>query len=308
MNGTVSGDLAFFSEQQLIYLAAIDEAAARVPFLSITPAQALVTKVQANYGPSTYERRLTELSDPNPQPLLKGRAVTAVEYAIHCSVLLSQRAQLAMRLGMAGGGANALYQRFGGAFVHYIVQILWDEIANNAFTDTWQEEGVPFISDSHPMAGGATRSNYIPSTLDATAYKSALVLSRKRKDYDGVVAAGEPGFLCGATDLDPVVKELVNANQKVPVGTQALDATGHGYAGPSYFAGESVTGLTSPFITDPTAWLLLDKAFRYNVLLLEAPMPREELKQGTADRLFSDNPLVHCYTPNCMDAVGGGAT
>jgi phage major head subunit gpT-like protein len=131
------------------------------------------------------------------------------------------------------------------------VEILAAAVLNNSFT-TNGYDGVPMISDSHPITKprtvGQVGDNYLGTTaLDEAGIKAALTLARKTVDETGILITSNPRKLVIPPDLE--FTALVTLQSTLKPGSPNNDKN-------------VIQGRLDPvvldYLTDANAWWVMD--------------------------------------------------
>lgn len=301
---TTSTDVVNPVPAQLAFIQGMSAAPA-LPFVRRRPAVSLVNKVAPSNNFGRYELRGEGLG-PNPRALGKGLEITAAEYELHGSTVVSQKGQIAMQMAMAGGLLQYL-QSMGRGYAWTEHEKIIDLIFNDAYSGTWQGFGVPFYSASQPKYGtSAVRTNRLPTALDATALKTAMTMLDEMQGYDGEYNRQVGRYLGVASSAGPDAIELCNSLTRVSVGTQSLDSNGFGTSGPSFIGQASIVPFSTASIEDSDNWALFGDQFFVDVLTVAPSMPKLEVLQGSEDVIISDNPIFQLLIADHCAAIGGG--
>lgn len=301
---TVSADVTAPTTEQMAFIQGMS-AAPQLPFVQRRAAKSLTntTAPMNNFG--RYENRNVEGGGPTPRSLSKGIGNTAIEYTMHASTVIGQRAQIA--LAMAQGGLMGVLASLGRGYGWSEHQHIADLLFNDAYTDNFGSFGVPFYSASQPKHGtSALRSNRLSSAFDMTAVKTAFTMLDEMQGYDGEYNSQVGKYLWAPSSAAPDTIELLNSLTRVSSGTQSLDANGFGYSGAAFIGGTGAVPLSSPALEDADAWVLFGSEFLLEVLWVAQTRPKLEVLQGTEDVIISDNPIVQLLVHDHCAAIGGG--
>lgn len=301
---TTSADVVNPTASQLAFIQGVS-AAPVLPFVRRRPAPSLTNKLSPSNNFGRYESRGEGLG-PNPRALSKGLEITATEYELHGSTVLSQKGQIAMQMAMSGGLLQYIAS-MGRGYAWTEHDKIIDMVVNDAYSGTWQGFGVPFYSASQPKYGtAAVRSNRLATALDATALKTAMTMLDEMQGYDGEYNRQVGKWLGVSSAAGPDAIELCNSLTRMSVGTTSLDAGGFGLSGPSFIGQSNIMPFSTPAIDDDDNWALFGDQFTVDVLFVAQSRPKLEVLQGTEDAIISDNPIIQLLVADHCAAIGGG--
>lgn len=302
---TVASDVVNPVAEQIAYLLG-QASAPDLPFVSLRPARSLTTKHAAANNFGTYSDRI-DGAGPDPRTLGKAPEVEALEYMLHGSTVLSQKAQIAMAMAMTGGFMQYL-QSMGQGFGWTLHEKIIDLIANNARSGTWQTTGTSFASTTVPSKmSGVYRPSRLASALDMTALKATAAMHEEMINYDGTLAGRRLRYVLVPSTAGADTIELCNALTKTPGGTQSFDSSGYGYAGPSFVGNQGYVPISTASIDDDDMWLAIAEGMDLiQVLTVAAPRPKFEILPGTEDVILSDNPIIQILVPDNTAFINGG--
>lgn len=162
-----------------------------------------------------------------------------------------------------------------------------------SFTTTLTNDGVAFISASHPLIGGGTESNLVTGALSSATLNDAMVRLAEMKDQSGVVMGNQANALLVPVDLFKKAKEITDSQLESDTADNNINVwrSTFGY-----------TVWTSPYLgaVNPggsdTAWWLLSRNHSVTRIV------RQGIETNLRDWTFSNN-RTYFYQANFREEV-----
>lgn len=130
-------------------------------------------------------------------------------------------------------------------------------VFRGAFTTTLTADGVSAINSAHPLIGGGTVSNVVPSAapLSNTTINTAIVLLAQQKNQSNVILGNTPTILLVPSKLFTTAIQITESALISDTANNAINV---------YRSAYGITVYTSPFLDavaggSDTAWFLLSR-------------------------------------------------
>ena len=145
-----------------------------------------------------------------------------------------------------------------GSSMTYAYNIDHANLFNNGFSSTTgAPDGVVLFSTAHPLIGGGTEQNALTTAADLStaSLRTALNDVADTTDDAGKIIHWRPRILFVPVELKWLAMEMVGSTLRSDTADNAINA----------FKEDGLTVVSSPYLTDPDAWFLLDEPSRHNV-------------------------------------------
>ena len=145
-----------------------------------------------------------------------------------------------------------------GSSMSYSFNVDCANLFNDGFSvTTGAPDGVVLFSTAHPLIGGGTEQNALTTAADLStaALRTALNDVADTVDDAGKLIHWRPNILLVPVELKWLAMEMVGSTLRSDTADNALNA----------FKEDGLTIVSSPYLTDPDAWFLLDSPSNHNV-------------------------------------------